>query len=32
MAASQLGWKVLWFDDFRPEESVSRARQALELA
>lgn len=32
MAASQLGWKVLWFDDFRPEESVSRVRQALELA
>lgn len=32
MAASRLGWKVLWFDDFRPEESVSRARQALELA
>ena len=31
MAASQLGWKVLWFDDFRPEESVSRARQALAL-
>lgn len=31
MAASQLGWKVLWFDDFRPEESVSRARQALEI-
>lgn len=31
MAASQLGWKVMWFDDFRPEESVSRARQALEL-
>ena len=32
MAASQLGWKVLWFDDFRPEESVARIRQALELA
>lgn len=32
MAASQLGWKVLWFDDFRPEESVARARQALEPA
>lgn len=31
MAASQLGWKVLWFDDYRPEESVTRARQALEL-
>lgn len=32
MAASQQGWKVMWFDDFRPEESVARARQALELA
>ncbi|MCA9347781.1 HAD-IA family hydrolase [Candidatus Saccharibacteria bacterium] len=32
MAASQLGWKVLWFDDFRPEESVARVKQALELA
>lgn len=31
MAASQLGWKVLWFDDHRPEESAARARQALEL-
>lgn len=31
MAASQLGWKVLWFDDFRPEESVARIRSALEL-
>lgn len=32
MAASHLGWKVLWFDDYRPEESADRARQALELA
>lgn len=30
MPASQRGWKVLWFDDFRPEESVARVRQALE--
>lgn len=32
MAASQLGWKVMWFDDFRPIESVARARTSLELA
>lgn len=30
MPASQRGWKVLWFDDFRPRESVSKIRQALE--
>ena len=32
MPASQRGWKVLWFDDFRPDESVTKVRQALELA
>lgn len=32
MAASQLGWRVMWFDDFKPTESVSRARSSLELA
>jgi FMN phosphatase YigB (HAD superfamily) len=31
MAAEHMGWKVLWFDDFRPDESVARVRQALEL-
>lgn len=30
MAADRLGWHVLWFDDFRPEESLERARQALQ--
>jgi len=30
MAAERLGWKVLWFDDYRPEESVLRVRSALE--
>ena len=30
MAAERLGWHVLWFDDSRIEESVDRARQALE--
>lgn len=29
MAADREGWHVLWFDDFRPEESLERARQAL---
>lgn len=32
MTASQRGWKVLWFDDYRPEESVARVRQALEMS
>ena len=32
MAAEKLGWHVLWFDDSRVEESVDRARQALEPA
>ncbi len=30
MAAERLGWKVLWFDGYRTEESVNRIRQALE--
>lgn len=29
MAAEKMGWKVLWFDDYRPEESVQRVRSAL---
>lgn len=32
MAAEHMGWKVLWFDDFRPEESVARVRASLEPA
>lgn len=32
MAAEKLGWRVLWFDDSRPEESAARAREALEPA
>lgn len=32
MAAERLGWRVLWFDDSRPEESAQRAREALEPA
>jgi FMN phosphatase YigB (HAD superfamily)/DNA-binding XRE family transcriptional regulator len=31
MAAEHMGWHVLWFDDYRPEESVARVRDALEL-
>lgn len=30
MAAERLGWHVLWFDDYRPEEGVERIRQALQ--
>lgn len=32
MAAEKHGWHVLWFDDYRPDESVRRVRQALEPA
>lgn len=32
MAAERMGWKVLWFDDYRPDESVARVRQALEFS
>jgi FMN phosphatase YigB (HAD superfamily)/DNA-binding XRE family transcriptional regulator len=30
MAAEKYGWKVLWFDDYRPPESIDRIKQALE--
>ena len=30
MAAERLGWHVLWFDDYRPEESIGRIQTALE--
>jgi FMN phosphatase YigB (HAD superfamily) len=29
MAAEKMGWRVLWFDDYRPEESVQRVRSSL---
>lgn len=32
MAAEKMGWHVLWFDDYRPDESAKRVRSALELA
>ncbi len=31
MAAGQQGWHVLWFDEYHPDESVSRVRSALEF-
>lgn len=30
MAAEKFGWKVLWFDDYRTDESAKRVKQALE--
>ncbi|MDZ7785891.1 MAG: HAD-IA family hydrolase [Candidatus Saccharibacteria bacterium] len=30
MAAERDGWKVMWFDDYRPDESAERIRKALE--
>lgn len=32
MAAEKAGWRVLWFDDSRQEESVQRVRDVLEPA
>lgn len=32
MAAERLGWHVLWFDDYRPQESAQHIREALEPA
>ncbi|HVV66468.1 MAG TPA: HAD-IA family hydrolase [Candidatus Saccharimonadales bacterium] len=32
VAASKLGWNVMWFDDARPETSATTVRQALEPA
>lgn len=29
MAAEKMGWKVLWFDDYRPTESIDRIKSAL---
>jgi len=31
MAADRQGWKVLWFDDYRPAESAEKIRHILEL-
>lgn len=32
MAATKSGWHALWFDDFRPEESIGRVRDSLQPA
>jgi FMN phosphatase YigB (HAD superfamily) len=32
MAAEKHNWHVLWFDEYRPDESVERVKNALELA
>jgi len=32
MAAEKQGWHVLWFDDYRPEESIKRIQDSLALA
>jgi FMN phosphatase YigB (HAD superfamily) len=29
MAAERMGWRVLWFDDYRPAESTARIHEAL---
>lgn len=31
MAAEKFGWHVIWFDDYRPEESSARVKSALEV-
>jgi HAD superfamily hydrolase (TIGR01509 family) len=31
MAAQKHGWRVLWFDDYRPDESVERIKSTLEF-
>lgn len=30
MAAGRKGWKIMWFDDYRPAESAARIRRTLE--
>jgi HAD superfamily hydrolase (TIGR01509 family) len=32
MAAEKHSWHVLWFDEYRPDESVERVKNSLELA
>lgn len=31
MSAEKMGWHVLWFDDFRPSESVERIKSTLDF-
>jgi FMN phosphatase YigB (HAD superfamily)/DNA-binding XRE family transcriptional regulator len=32
MAAEKFGWHVMWFDDYRPENSIKNIREALQPA
>lgn len=32
MAAEKLGWKVLWFNDYQPEEAIARIKNGLEFS
>ena len=31
MAAEKMGWHTLWFDDFRPSESIDKLKELLEI-
>jgi putative hydrolase of the HAD superfamily len=31
MAAERQGWRVMWFDDYRPDQSVIKIKQALDI-
>jgi FMN phosphatase YigB (HAD superfamily)/DNA-binding XRE family transcriptional regulator len=31
MAAEKMGWHTLWFDDFRPTESIDKVKELLEI-
>lgn len=31
MAAEKMGWHTLWFDDFRPTESIDKFKELLEI-
>lgn len=31
MAAEKMGWHTLWFDDFRPTDSIDRIKELLEV-
>ena len=31
MAAEKMGWHSLWFDDFRPTESINKLKELLEI-
>ena len=31
MAAERQGWRVMWFDDYRPQESSNKIKTALEF-